>query len=191
MTKDLASREGALAFIESMKDFVLNQFAREGKIPPHAIVFMTKTPDGDVVLDEETQKPSVALGWVYSYQMTNPRQKDGFTGFVAEFAEKTGALGIATIFEAWMARAEKPGANRADFPADFSNPFPGRMEGIMVLFEHVALEHPCEWWAEIKRTASGIGSTQPFVETRQHAGIPWAGSRSTGRFTHLLKRSAS
>jgi hypothetical protein len=177
--KDLATREGALAFFEHTKGMLLGEFARNGEIRPHAIVFVGKSPDSGEWIRDRDGNRAVGLGFVFADALANNRHKDGFAFTIAEFIDRTHACGVLMVMESWMATAAK----RSDAPSDLSKPFPGRREGIVVTLEHVAFEKPILACSLIERSASGKGYAKPFEAS------PFADVE--GRFAHLLKRSAS
>jgi hypothetical protein len=178
---DLATREGVLAFLDAQKNAVVGLFERAGEVRPYAIIFSDRSPSGEPFVDRMGKRVTKA-GFIFPEDLGDPRAKDDFVSALGHLLERAHACGVMFVAETWHA-APPPGGGRDDLPQDFSAPFQGRREAIMVLLEHVALEKPVMEDAEIERSASGKGYVKPFVADPNTVRL--------GRFTHLLKRADS
>jgi hypothetical protein len=87
-----------------------------------------------------------------------------------------GAVGVAVISEAWLARSEGP---RDALPANLST-YAGREEVLFVAVEHRAIDGGATrcWRASITRDAAGVPTLGPFLLT--------AGGETSGRMVGLL-----
>jgi len=176
-TPSLATREGALRAIEFAKREALAEFRSDGGVRPRAIVFIGKHPDTGEPLRGADDGPAYAIAFVFPDQIAARKHAVGFGAFLREFVERTAACGVIFIAEMWQGT----GVARSELPADFSDGFPGRREGIMVSIEHVVFDKPLVFWSQISRDEGGA-STAPFSP---------AGNGMNGNFMNVLKRSAS
>lgn len=176
---DLSTAEGAMAFLEHTMGVLHGEFARNGEIRPHAVVFLRRSPDGEELRDPEG-KPAVGIGFVFADELVGGADKDAFAGMIAALVERTRACGVLMVMESWLVVT----SNRADLPRDLSTPFPGRKEGIMLILEHVAFPDPVVRWSLIERTSSGKGYPRAFEQYAEHM-------RIAGRFANLFQRSSS
>jgi hypothetical protein len=195
-SKDLATREGALGFLESTKSSVLGLHARAGVVRPHVILFADRDPNGEPCLDEDGRRMTGAY-FYFPDTLAGGDERDAFSAVIRELLVLTHACGVMTVMESWVAcgkltpDAPTPERARARLPKDWSAPFAGRREGIVILLEHIALEHPVEQWAETERAASGKAYFKPFVDMASSLGIDGNRAQRKGRFVDLLRRSAS
>lgn len=178
MRHDLETREGALEALEIAKREALDEFRSNKHVRPRAVVFVGKDPAG-VPIRDILGRPTYTIAFVFASQVASRQHAAGFGGYLREFIESSAACGVISIFEMW--RGE--GSDRGKLPKDFSGPFEGRKEGILVSLEHVAFDQTILCWSEITRSAAGKGTAAPYVD----AGVIGVG----GNFTNLLRRSAS
>jgi len=172
---DLTRREDVVQFVTSLQKWLRRDFQRDGEIRPAAIVFITDDSDIGKPLGE------VRTLHVVLMQLTCAQEKDAYSQFVGEIAQRGRAIGVLMVLEFWVVRgATREDAKRAGWKS--LEDAPGRTECVHMSLEHLALEPGSHiWMADIERSETvSRGKLGEFVYAKP--------THTDGRFSHLLDR---
>jgi hypothetical protein len=171
---DLATKEGVDEFVAYWMTKTVDEFAENGSVRPHAVVFGTLSPDGDPL---GLAAPHFLIDADGGMTKT-PETKSAFVATVRDYSRRTRAVGVMMVMEVWMrtmSSQDEVGQYRhGDLAKD-----PQRREAIFITLDHLAHAQTKAWFAPIEREANGKGRVGAFILTP--CGL-------SGRFTEVFPR---